>query len=74
MNIASIDRGRLTGETEEEGAQPVGSYIGERETGGRSVELRNAFPCGFVDFTRAAVFQSADILMIDTREGDRFGF
>ena len=72
--VASIDRGRLTGEMEKERAQPVGSYIGERETGGGRVELLNALPCGFIDFTGTAVFQSADILMIDTREGDRFGF
>ena len=72
--VASIDRGRLTGEMEKERAQPVGSYIGERETGGGRVELLNALPCGFIDFTSAAVFQSADILMIDTREGDGFGF
>ena len=72
--VASIDRGRLTGEIEEEGAQPVGSDIGKGKQGGRSVKLRNALPCGFIDFTSAAVFQSADILMIDTREGDGFGF
>lgn len=74
MDIASINRGRLTGEVQEEGAQPVGSDIGKGKQGGRSVELRNALPCGFIDFTSAAVFQSADILMIDTREGDGFGF
>ena len=59
---------------QEEGAQPVGSDIGKGKQGGRSVELCNALPCGFIDFTSAAVFQSADILMIDTREGDGFWF
>lgn len=29
MDVACIDRGRLSGEIEEERAQPVGSYIGE---------------------------------------------
>lgn len=72
--VASIDRGRLTGEIEEEGAQPVGSDIGKGKQRGGLVELRNALPSGFVDFTGTAVFQSADILMIDTREGNGFGF
>ena len=59
---------------QEEGAQPVGSDIGKGKQGGRSVKLRNALPSGFVDFTSAAVFQSADILMIDTTEGNGFWF
>lgn len=74
VNVAGIDRGRLSGKMKEEGAQPVGGDLREGKAGGGRVELRNALPCCFIDFTSAAVFQSADILLKYATEGDRFRF
>lgn len=71
--VAGIDRRRLNRKMKEEGAQPVGGNLWECELRGGRVELRDALPCGFIDFTRAAVFNAGHKRRESVKERHRFG-
>lgn len=60
MNVASIHRGRLRSQMQEERAQPVGGYISKGQMFGTVVIFGNALPSRFVYFTRALVFNPRD--------------